>query len=83
MPNPTSGHILFNYAFPIESIEASRGLIIANALGVAVQQFDLSHMSNSGVINYEVSNLPSGVYQVYLLDQKQVLSIKKMVVLKN
>jgi len=83
MPNPTSGHIMFNYAFPIESIEASRGLVIANALGVAVQQFDLSHMSSSGVINYEVSNLPTGVYQVYLLDQKQVVSIKKMVVLKN
>ncbi len=74
-PNPVKSSASIQYAIPEGSSRAQ--LLITDALGRSIRQISLS---TSGVINFDVSSLASGVYNYSLIVDNKTIATKKMTV---
>jgi hypothetical protein len=76
-PNPAYDNIKLLFNFP--ELEGSKSIQILDFSGKKVSAFDV--FDKSGLISFDVSLLPSGMYSVItLLDKSHILNIKKFVI---
>jgi hypothetical protein len=69
-PNPTSGSFIITNDYPCKL-----SLQVSNILGEKVAAFSMNEKKQS----FDISDLTSGIYELQISDDKQVLRVLKLV----
>lgn len=77
-PNPTNGY--FTIQYNLGETKEGTAIIYDLVSSREIQRFDLN--SQQGELEADLSNFSEGVYKVVMMDQNQILSTQKVVLIK-
>ncbi|MEZ5059714.1 MAG: hypothetical protein R2879_21995 [Saprospiraceae bacterium] len=77
-PNPASQSITINYKTPESILKGT--ILLKSILGKNIKSFPIS--AGEGHFTYQTEDLPDGTYIIYLIADKKILEVEKILILK-